>query len=651
MIATLTLAAAALLLGADDGAQGRPYLDPIFGDHAVLQRDVPIPFRGWTEPGQRVRVAIAGQAVETTADASGLWTARLGPFPAGGPHTLSVSGPKGGTEVGDILIGDVWLCSGQSNMEWPVKQADRPRQEIAAADHPKIRLITVPKKVATAPTIAVEARWEVCSPETIPDFSAVGYFFGRDLQRELDVPIGLIDSSWGGTVAEAWTSGEALGAMDDFRRSVADLRREAAADRESTASFEQAMTAWWAKNDPGSQEQPTWADPAFDASAWKSMDLPGNWETKDLADFDGLLWYRKEVDLPPGWEGKAAVLDLGPIDDRDTTFVNGKPVGGMNVWLAGRSYKVPEGLLKGGRNVIAVRVLDTAGLGGFAGTKDAMKLSAPADAQLEPIPLAGPWSYKEGATLSNLSTPPEPEGAGPNRVTVLYNGMIAPLGQFPIKGATWYQGESNASRAKQYRTLLPTLIRDWRSRFAVGDFPFLIVQLANYQKRRDRPVDSAWAELREAQYLTTKALPNVGVALAIDIGEADDIHPTNKQEVGRRLALGALALTYGKDVEASGPVYKGMKAEGRTVRLSFDHLGGGLAAKGDGPLEGFAVAGEDGKFAWAEAKIEGDTVVLSAPAVENPTAVRYAWADNPACNLYNQAGLPAVPFRTDPPKD
>ncbi len=651
MIATLTLAAA-LLVGADDGAQGRPFLDPLFSGHAVLQRDVPIPFRGWTEAGQRVKVAFAGQSVETTANASGLWTARLGPFPAGGPYTLLVSGPKMEVEAGDILIGDVWLCSGQSNMEWSVDRSDRPRQEIAAADHPRIRLITVPKKVATAPTATIDVRWEVCSPATVPDFSAVGYFFGRDLRRELDVPIGLIDSTWGGTVAEAWTSARALDSMDDFRRGLAEIRREADADQKAPTSFAQAMAAWWAKNDPGSQEQPTWADPGYDASAWKSMDLPGNWETKGLPDFDGLLWYRKEVDLPEGWEGKAARLDLGPIDDRDTTFVNGKAVGGMNVWLTGRSYKVPEGLLKAGRNVIAVRVLDTSGLGGFVGGKDALKLSGPADAKLDPVSLAGPWSYKEAAAMSNLSTPPEPDGSGPNRVTVLHNGMIAPLGAFPIKGATWYQGESNASRAGQYRTLLPTLIRDWRSQFGVGDFPFLIVQLANYQKRREQPVDSAWAELREAQFLATRALPNVGVALAIDIGDAGDIHPTNKQEVGRRLALAALAMTYGKgDVEPSGPVYKGMAVEGRAARLSFDHLGGGLVAKGDGPLEGFAVAGEDGKFAWADAKIEGDTVLVSSADVEKPATVRYAWADNPACNLYNQSGLPAVPFRTDaPPK-
>jgi sialate O-acetylesterase len=650
MIASITLALALIAGPKADEGQGRPFLHPLFTDHVVLQRDAPIPVWGWAEPGQRVKVDLAGQSVETTSNAQGKWLAKLGPYPAGGPHVLTVSGPKS-VEVKDILVGDVWICSGQSNMEWPLSAANNAKEEIAAANHPKIRLFTVPKKIALEPTTTVDASWEVCTPETAGPFSAVGYFFGRELQRELNVPIGLIDSSWGGTICEAWASAGALEPMQDFKAALAQIESDRAEAGKPPVKFEEAMAKWWKKNDPGSNEQPSWADSKFDATAWKTMNLPGHWEGKGLPEFDGIVWFRKEITLPDPWEGKETTLSLGAIDDRDTTFINGSEVGQMNAWNAPRNYKVPAGILKAGRNVIAVRALDTSGPGGFSGGEKDLKLTLNGDDKAEPISLAGEWSYKASTPLGELSSPPEAESNNPNQVTVLYNGMIAPLKPFPIKGAIWYQGESNASRAAQYRTLLPTMIKDWRAAFEVGDFPFYIVQLANYLDVRKDPVESSWAQLREAQFLTTKALPNVGIGLAIDIGEAKDIHPRNKQEVGRRLALSALANAFGKDVEYSGPIFKAKEVKGNTIRLTFDHLGGGLAAKGSSKLEGFAIAGEDGKYVWADAAIEGDTIVVSSPKVENPVNVRYAWADNPVCNLYNQVGLPAVPFRTDPPKN
>lgn len=647
MIASFTIALA--LLAGPKADEGRPFLHQLFTDHVVLQRDQPIPVWGWTEPGQRIKVALGGQTVETTADARGKWMAKLGPYPAGGPHVLAVSGPKS-VEIKDILVGDVWICSGQSNMEWPLAAADNPEKEIAAANYPRIRLFTVPKKIAIQPTSTVDAAWQVCTPETAAGFSAVGYFFGRELNRELNVPIGLINSSWGGTVAEAWVSAGALDAMPDFKDAVAQIRAEVADEGKPPVKFDEAMMAWWKKNDPGSNEQPSWADPKYNATAWMTMKLPGHWEGMGLPGFDGLVWFRKELTLPESWAGKELTLSLGPIDDRDTTFVNGVEVGHMNDWNARRIYKVPAGQFNAGRNVIAVRVLDTAGNGGFAGVESDMKLTIAGDEKAEPISLAGNWLIQDSTPLGRLTSPPEPLDSNPNRVTVLYNGMIAPLKPFPIKGAIWYQGESNAGRAAQYRKLLPTMIRDWRTAFEVGDFPFTIVQLANFMAVNKEPVDSAWAQLREAQFLTTKALPNVGIALAIDIGDAADIHPRNKQEVGRRLALNALAAQ-GKEVEYSGPVFKGKEAKGNAITLTFDHLGGGLVAKGGIKLDGFAIAGEDGHYMWADAAIEGNTVVVSSPKVEKPVNVRYAWADNPVCNLYNKAGLPAVPFRTDPPKD
>ena len=652
MIASLALTLS-LLTGvlADDPPQAKPampYLHPLFTDHAVLQRDVPLPVWGWTEPGARVKVGFLGQSVETTADESGKWLVKLGPYPAGGPHTLTVTGPQT-VEVSDIKLGDVWICSGQSNMEFEVRQADRSAEEIAAADRPNIRLFTVPKVATVEPQATVQAEWEVCSPLTVARFSAVGYFFGREVEGEIKVPIGLIDSSWGGTIAEAWISAGSVAKIGDFDKALAQIEEQRDSPSHQRTPYAQRLARWWKENDPGIGGQTPWSDPSFDSTDWKSMDLPGLWEGRGLPDFNGIVWFRREVTLPAAWDGKPVQVSLGAVDDYDTTFLNGKEIGHQEDWNALRRYNVNAGVAKAGKNVIAVRVFDRQGAGGFSGAPADLKVTLAGATDAEPISLAGPWSYKVGAKLADLSSPPDQGGDNPNRVTVLYNGMIAPLEPFAIKGALWYQGESNEARPAQYRRILPELIRDWRAKFAVGDFPFLIVQLANFRKRLTRPAPSDWAELREAQYLTTKAVPNAQVALAIDIGEADDVHPTNKQEVGHRLSLDALATVYGKDIEYSGPTFRGMEVHANSIRLSFDHADG-LMVQGGGKLEGFAIAGQDGKFEWADAVVDGDGVVVSSTLVDLPVAVRYAWANNPACNLANKAGLPAVPFRTDPPK-
>ena len=328
-------------------------------------------------------------------------------------------------------------------------------------------------------------------------------------------------------------------------------------------------------------------------------------------------------------------------------WINGVEVGHRESLDVDRIYTIPAGVAKAGRNVVAVRVLDVGGTGGLIGKPEDLRVELAGKA---PIALAGSWAYRVAAPLAKLPTPPLPPGENPNEVTVLYNGMIAPLAPFAIKGAIWYQGESNSGRPAQYRRLLPALIGDWRARFGVGDFPFLIVSLANFMARQPEPSESSWAALREAQWQTSKAVPNCGLAVAIDIGEAGDVHPRNKQEVGRRLALNALAVGLGKAVEFSGPTYRAVEPKGDALRVTFDHVGGGLVARGGGPLVGFAVAGEDGRFAWADAVIDGDAVLVSTPRVPRPVAVRYAWADNPACNLGNKAGLPAVPFRSDAPR-
>ena len=518
----------------------------------------------------------------------------------------------------------------------------------------------MPPVTATQPTRDLHEQWEVCSPRTVPDFSAVGYFFGREIHQREKVPVGLIMNAWGGMPAESFTSEEALAADPDFAPILARKRAPSTQDvARAKQQFERASTAWEKKylhKDEGNEGfSKGWAKADADESDWKPMKLPQHWEDTGLK-IDGAVWFRKEIETPPAWEGKELSLSLGGIDDTDTTYFNGKEVGkteGALAVMVQRQYAVPGELVKPGRAVIAVRVFDMLGDGGFYGPGAAMKLAVKED-DSKKIALAGEWKYKvEKAFEQPANIPPRPSGplleSAPFLASNIYNAMVYPLVPYAIKGAIWYQGESNADRAEQYRKLFPAMIRDWRTRWDQGEFPFLFVQLANYDPRPDKPTepaDSNWAELREAQTMTL-SLPKTGMAVIVDIGDAKDIHPKNKQDVGKRLAYWAESQVYGvKDLVYSGPIYESMKVDGNKAVISFKHTGGGLVAKGD-KLTGFAVAGEDRKFVWAEAKIEGDKIVVSCDQVAKPVSVRYAWADNPDCNLYNKEGLPASPFRTD----
>ncbi len=629
----------------------RPFVHPLFSDDMVLQRRARFPVWGWTTPGAKVTVSMEGKSATAVADAQGKWMARLGPFEAGGPYTLTISGPQSVT-LSNVLVGDVWLASGQSNMEMGITLVNNAKDEVAHADYPMIRLFTVPKVAATAPHSTVNARWLVCNPANIAaggwgGFSAAAYFFARRLHKELNIPIGLIHSSWGGTAAEGWVSASALHAMPEFAHAVDDLDKTWADAKRPPAEYDKALAEWWSKNDPGSAASPSWADPSLNDSGWKKMRLPQYWEDAGLPGYDGVVWFRRTFNLPREWEGRDLQLSLGPVDDIDTTFVNGAAVGGLGQWDLPRSYRVPASLVKPGANTIAVRVLDTGVGGGIYGKPEQMWIE-PVGLSAAPLSLAGEWSYRASVALSEIKTqPPRTSGNDFSVPVIRYNGMIAPLLPFAIKGAIWYQGETNVGRGEQYKKLLPLLIRDWRARFESGDFPFLIVQLANYLERKDTPTESEWARLREAQLYVSETVPHSGLAVTIDIGEAKDIHPKDKQDVGERLALAALAVAYGRKNDAPGPVYRGMKVEGGSIRLTFDHTDGGLVAKGGDRLTGFAIAGEDRRFVWADAVIKGKDVVVSSPQVMKPVAVRYGWADNPACNLYNKAGLPASPFRTD----
>ena len=636
-------------LSAGACALGDIKLPAIIGDNMVLQRGKVVPIWGWAEPGEEVMVSVSWHSMQwgVKAGADGKWMFRMKCPEAGGPYEMTLKG-KNTITLKNIMAGEVWVCSGQSNMEWPTAAAANGTQEVAAADYPNIRLFTVKKKIADAPEADCVGSWSQCSPQTVGGFSAVGYFFGRHLHKELDVPVGLINTSWGGTVAEAWTSGGALEKMPEFKAAVDRIAAAKADPEGSMKKYREELEAWQKKVELAGAEGKGCVEADFDDSGWAEMELPVLWEQGGLANFDGLVWFRKTVDVPEGLAGGELTLELGPIDDMDRTWVNGVTVGGHEAagqWATPRRYKIPSNVIKAGRNVIVVRVLDTGGGGGIYGKAEELKLKA-GGAGGE-ISLAGKWRYKVGYDLRKMPAQPQPPrwANNPNAPTALYNGMIAPLIPFGIQGAIWYQGESNAGRAYQYRELFPLMITNWRQDWNTGEFPFLFVQLANFMAVDPEPVESAWAELREAQLMTLK-LANTGMAVIIDIGEAADIHPRNKQDVGRRLGLWALARTYGRRVVYSGPLYKSMKIEGNRIVLSFDHVGGGLVAK-DGGLKGFAVAGADGKFVWADAKIEGRTVVVSSDNVAEPAAVRYGWANNPVCNLYNSEGLPASPFRTD----
>ncbi|MDH3254134.1 MAG: 9-O-acetylesterase [Acidobacteriota bacterium] len=622
-------------------------LPALFADHMVLQREMEVPVWGSAAPGDEIAIEIAGQRKVAVADENGDWRTTLDPLPAGGPHELVVQGDHT-LHFSDVLVGEVWLASGQSNMEMPLAGWGRIldfEAEIARADYPEIRLFHVEHTTAMRPQSDVETTgWKRCSPESVAEFSSTAYFFGRRVYREIGIPVGLVHSSWGGTVAEAWTSAGTLEGMDDFREAVGEVKSTTAEDIiEMRRAFDDAMASRQRaliENDEGMEDGSfVWAGVDVDDSGWSTMDLPTKWEDADLPELDGVVWFRRRVELPASWVNSELVLTLGPIDDGDETFFNGVSLGSTYGWDMPRRYKVPADLVRAGGNVITVRVWDPYYSGGLWGEPKDLNLEEAGGAGLS---LAGPWSYKVGLDLGELEPLPiSPDE--PNRPTVLFNGMISPLVPYAIRGAIWYQGESNSSRAYQYRTLFPALIRDWRTIWGQGDFPFYFVQLAAFEPG---PLEAgAWAELREAQAMAL-SLPATGMAVAIDIGTAADVHPKNKQEVGNRLARLALKRVYGEEIVDSGPLYRQMSREESRIRLAFDHAQGGLEAKG-GALTGFTLAGEDQAFFPAEARIEDDTVVVWSGEVSDPVAVRYGWADNPDCNLYNAAGLPASPFRTD----
>jgi sialate O-acetylesterase len=650
----LLLRAAALLLillrVSVESAFADVRLPKLLADHMVWQRDVPTRVWGWADPGEVVTVRFVNQTVRTQTGPDGRWSLRLKPLKAGGPFTMTLRG-KNQLTLRDVLVGDLWVCSGQSNMEWPVRDSDNADATIAGATNPTIRLFSVGRQMSTAPQSDFQnAHWSVCSPDSVAGFSAVAYFFGRELQTKLNVPIGLIHSSWGGTNIETWMSASALRPVENFA-SVLDALTTFDLPTELSAS-DQAFAQWKAaipKADAGLPDgKPRWADPALNTTDWQTMSLPQNWEFNELRQTDGAVWFRRTFTLPADATQRGASIQLGPIDESDQVWVNGQHIG--ETWAdfnPNRMYTAPPSALRAGTNVLVVRVEDYGGRGGFYGHPEQMRVESGAFQS----PLSGAWQYKIGTP--NL--PPVPRRFTPNsRPTLLYNAMIHPLLPLAIKGVIWYQGESNVGRPARYKTLFPLMIQDWRDGWkrAAGSpdtFPFLFVQIAPYEPTDSLPAPrSLRAELREAQTAAFN-LPNTGMVVTLDIGDAQDIHPRNKQEVGRRLALAARKVAYGENGVHSGPIYDKMTVENGKIRVSFRETGGGLRV--DGPtLNEFVIAGADGKFVGAQARLDGNTVLVWRPDVPNPVAVRYAWANNPdKANLFNREGLPAAPFRTDRP--
>ena len=642
---------AVALWGCTGVLQAKVVLPSVFTDNMVLQQKTDITFYGDATKNKQLTVKTGwnGKEYHTEADGQGKWSLKIPTPAAGGPYEITFSDGKK-LQLKNVMIGEVWFCSGQSNMEMPVAgwgKVMNYEQEIAEAAYPAIRLFQVKKNTSLAPLKEVESTlggWQECSSATVPEFSALAYFYARALWKELNVPIGVIDCTWGGTPAEAWTSHETLRQVMGFREEMDKLERLGFDPNRMEQAYSEERAHWqslFTEKDKGMENgKLCWTAPSLSEEDWQTISLPGYWEGKGLKDFDGIIWFRRSLEIPAEWAGKPLTLRLGMIDDEDITYFNGVEIARGAGYMTPRTYTIPAKLVKAGKAVLAVRVSDFGGEGGIHGKAEDLYVEADG----KRISLAGDWKYRIGLSLTGFPPAPISPVQSSSYPTVLFNAMVKPWTAFPIKGVIWYQGEANVGRSEQYGDLFPALITDWRRQWR-SDFPFYFVQLANFMESKKIQPDSEWAALREAQTKALK-LDQVGMAVTIDIGLADDIHPKNKQEVGRRLALVALAGSYGKNVSSSAPVFQNYIIKGNKMELDFGQKQDGFQIKGT-TLKGFTIAGPDRVFYPAEAMVHDGKIILSSTEVPAPLAARYGWADNPDCNLYGENGLPVAPFRTD----
>jgi sialate O-acetylesterase len=623
---------------------GQVRLPKLISDGMVLQRDAEIKIWGWASEGEMISVHFIKTTLTATADNKGNWSIVLPKLDAGGPYNMEIDASNSIT-IHDIMIGDVWLCSGQSNMELAMARVSwNYPGEIANSENKYIRQFIVPQRYNfNKPEKDLpNGIWKNASPENTPAFSAAAYFFGKELFEKYKVPVGLINSSLGGSPAESWISEDALKEFPKYY-DEAQKFKDSSLIKNIENSDNKRIQTWYTllkQKDEGFKDpQNVWYNTSLNTSDWSSMKIPGFWADTKLGLVNGSVWFRKTIEVPSSMAGKPAKLILGRIVDGDSTYVNGVFVGTVGYQYPPRRYNIPAGLLHDGENIIVVRIISNEGKGGFVPDKQYAIVNDETSISLE-----GEWKYRLGAQMNSLAGQTfirwKPLG--------LYNAMIEPLLNYKIKGVIWYQGESNAERPEEYKSLFSAMINDWRNKWQEGNFPFLFVQLPNFMDAKSEPSESNWALTREAQ-LKTLSLQNTTMAVTIDIGEWNDIHPLDKKDVGNRLALAAEKVAYGDDtINYSGPIYKSIEIDGNKIILSFENANGGLIAKNGGELKGFSIAGADKNFVWAQAKIENNRIIVWSNEISNPVAVRYAWADNPdGANLINKGGLPASPFRTD----
>jgi len=617
-----------------------PYL---ISDGMVLQREKRIKIWGEAKPECDIQVEFCNRKYTTVTDQNGKWEITFKGLTPGGPYEMVITCGDQRKVIRDILVGDVWVLGGQSNMELPIARTlDLFEEEVKSADCPEIRKFAVPMTYNFhGPQEELsEGSWTSVTPQTIYDFSAVGYFFAKKLYDIYHIPIGLIQTAVGGTPAEAWISEKSLMQFERFRE-ILTLCKDDAYVNGIKENEERELAKWYEElnaNDRGLQDaKGNWYSETYDDTDWKEIVLPRSFRDTELENLKGSVWLRKEFIIPEGLQEEDAQLVLGTIIDGDETYLNGVLIGSTGYLYPPRRYQIPSGLLKPGRNVLAVRVIITQNIGAFVTDMPYfIKINN------ERIPIDGVWKYQIGAG----SIAQKPLTFFQYKPTGVYNSMIYPLRKYTIQGVLWYQGESNTGHPEDYSEIFKTVINDWRSTFDSGEFPFLYVQLANYCPWRMEPEESGWASVREHQR-RTQSVPNTGMAVIYDVGEYNDLHPQDKKTVGERLALWAMNMVHGEEIVCSGPNYDHMEVEGNRIRLYFTYVGSGLTAKGE-ELKGFLICGNDGKYHNAKAYIDGNTVVVHSEQVKEPVNVRYGWSDNPEeANLYNKEGLPASTFTTE----
>lgn len=642
-ILKLTFSTLILLLLFNVSLMANVRLPKLVSDGMILQRDTPLKIWGWADADEKINMRFNNLLLETGTPSDGKWQITLPAQKAGGPYEIEFSA-KNKIVLKDVWVGDVWLCSGQSNMEYPMNRlADKYAREIASCENTQIRQFKVAMKYDFNQPVEdySTGKWEAVNPQTILNFSAVAYFFAKELNEKYKVPIGIINASVGGSPAEAWMSAKALKEFPNYLVEAEKFKNQTYIN-EIQSRERKASNEWYAlmnQTDKGLQAKPRWKDPSFNPAEWPSMPIPGYWADHGLGAVNGAIWFRREIEVPSSMTGKSARLQMGRIVDADSIFINGKIIGTTGYQYPQRNYPIPASILRPGKNVVVIRVISNSGKGGFIPDKP-YRIFADSDT----ISLTGNWQVQVGCKM-----PPTPGSTFVQwKPTGLYNGMIAPANNYSIKGVVWYQGESNAERWQEYQKLLTAMITDWRLKHAQGNFPFVIAQLPNFMEAKSQPSESSWAEFRNVQQKIAQTVENVALSVNIDLGEWNDIHPLNKQDVGKRLALAAQKLAYNeKKIVASGPVFQSMKMKGNKIELSFSNCGSGLVSWNGKELKQFAIAGTDGKFVWAKAEIQGNKVVVWNDAILKPATVRYAWADNPdGANLFNKEGLPASPFCT-----